>query len=79
MDNNNKTLDSILDVIGILSLVTIVYHAFKSLASETETNVISKDAVKAIQNPTTANQLREAVDKYHDTGDWDKTELKSII
>ncbi|THF48461.1 hypothetical protein E6C50_14350 [Flavobacterium supellecticarium] len=76
---NNKTLDTILAAIGVLTLTAIVYNGLKSLTSQTETAVISKDAVKAIQNPETANKLREAVDKYHDTGDWDQTELKSIL
>lgn len=76
---NNKTLDNILAAIGVLTLAAIVYNGLKSLTSQTETAVISKDAVKAIQNPETADKLREAVDKYHDTGDWDQTELKSIL
>ncbi|GEM_PF-1524677 len=76
---NNKTLENILAAIGVLTLAAIVYNGLKSLTSQTETAVISKDAVKAIQNPETAEKLREAVDKYHDTGDWDKTELKSIL
>lgn len=76
---NNKTLDTILAAIGVLTLAAIVYNGLKSLTSQTETAVISKDAVKAIQNPETADKFREAVDKYHDTGDWDQTELKSIL
>lgn len=79
MENNKSTLDSILGLLGILSLVAVVYHAYKAIDSNTETNVISDDALKAIQDPETANMLREAVDDYHDTGEWNKTKLESIL
>lgn len=79
MENNKSTLDSILGLIGILSLVAVVYHAYKALDSNTETNVISDDALKAIQDPKTAGKLREAVDNYHDTGEWNKEKLESIL
>lgn len=79
MENNKSTLDSILGLLGIFSLVAIVYHAYKALDNNTETNVISEDALKAIQDPKTANKLREAVDDYHDTGEWNKTKLESIL
>lgn len=79
MENNKSTLDSILALAGLLTLVAIIAQAYKSLSSETETNVISDNALKAIQDPDTAEKLREAVDKYHDTGDWNKTKLESIL
>lgn len=79
MRENKSTFDSILDILGVLSLVAIVYHGYKALNSNTETNVISDDALKAIQNPETADKLRKAVDDYHDTGDWKKTKLESIL
>ena len=79
MENNKSTLDSILGLLGILSLVAIVYHAYKALDNNTETNVISEDALKAIQDPKTAEKLRKAVDDYHETGDWNKTKLESIL
>ena len=79
MKNNKSTLDSILGILGIVSLVAIVYHAYKALDTDTETNVISDDALKAIQDPKTADKLREAVDDYHDKGEWNKTKLESIL
>ena len=79
MENNKSTLDNILGLLGVLSLFAIVYHAYKSLDSDTETNVISDDALKAIKNPETADKLREAVDDYHDTGEWNERKLESIL
>lgn len=79
MNNNKSAFDSILGIIGILSLVTVVYHGYKALTLDTETNVISDEAMKAIQNPETAKKLRKAVDKYHDTGDWNETKLETIL
>ncbi|WP_425077296.1 hypothetical protein [Psychroserpens sp. S379A] len=79
MENNKSTLDNILGLLGVLSLFAIVYHAYKSLDSDTETNVISDDALKAIKNPETADKLREAVDDYHETGEWNERKLESIL
>lgn len=77
--DNSKILKNILKVAGVLSIVAIVYHAFKSVASNTETNVMSEDGFKAVQNPKTAEKLRDAVDDYHDKGEWDNSKLESIL
>lgn len=79
MDNNKNTFENILALAGLLALVAIVVRAYNSLSTETDTNVISEDGLKAIQDPDTADKLREAVDEYHDTGDWKKTKLESIL
>lgn len=79
MENNKNTLDSILGFLGVLSLLVIVHHVYKALDTNTETNVISDDALKAIKNPETADKLREEVDNYHDTGEWNKSKLESIL
>jgi hypothetical protein len=79
MDSNKSTLDSLLGILGILSLVAVAYHTYKTIADKTETNVISDKALKVLQDPKQAEKLREAVDKYHDTGDWSKTELETIL
>lgn len=79
MENNKSILDSILGFLGVLSLLVIIHHVYKALDINTETNVISNDALKAIQNPEKADKLREAVDNYHDTGEWNKSKLESIL
>ncbi|MGO3706580.1 MAG: hypothetical protein ACTJGD_02710 [Mesonia hippocampi] len=80
MDNNKGTLDNILGILGLVSLVAIVYHAFKSINSDTDTSVISDDALKAIQeDPKATEKIREAVDDYHDNGEWNETKLESIL
>ncbi len=79
MDNNKSILDSVLSILGIFSLVAIAYHTYKTIAEKTETTVISEEALKVIQDPDQAKRLRKAVDQYHDTGDWSKTELESIL
>jgi hypothetical protein len=79
MENNKSAIENILALAGLLALFAIVARAYKSVSSETETHVISEDGLKAIQDPETADKLREAVDQYHDTGDWKKTKLESIL
>jgi hypothetical protein len=79
MENNKNTYDSILGFLGVLSLLMIVNEVYKTLKTDTETNVISDNALKAIQNPKKADKLREAVDDYHDTGKWSESKLESIL
>ncbi len=79
MENNKNNLDSFLGFLGILSLLVVIHQAYKTLNTSTDTNLISNDALKAIQNPETADKLREEVDNYHDTGEWNKTKLESIL
>ncbi len=79
MENNKNTLDSILGFLGVLSLLVIVHNVYKALDTNTETNVISNEALKAIQDPNTADKLRDEVDNYHDTGEWNKSRLESIL
>lgn len=79
MENNKSAIENILALAGLLAIAAIIVRAYKSVSSETETHVISEDGLKAIKDPETADKLREAVDQYHDTGDWKKTELESIL
>lgn len=79
MTNNRNTFDKILGFLGVLSLLIIVYNIYNSLKTGTETNVISDEALKAIQDPKKADKLREAVDDYHDTGRWNQSKLESIL
>lgn len=80
-DNNtkNNALDTILGIIGVFSLVTIAYQTFKAMSAKTETNVISDDALKALKDSEKAEKLRKVVEEYHETGDWNKKELETIL
>ncbi len=79
MKNKKTILNRIFGLLGILSLVAIIYYVYQALNTDTETNVISDDALKAIQDPDTADKLREAVDDYHHTREWDREKLESIL
>ncbi|WP_282136030.1 hypothetical protein [Seonamhaeicola maritimus] len=79
MENNKGFFDTILSILGVLSLFAIIYHVYKTLDSKTETNVISKNGLKAIQDPKNANKLREAVDDYHEKGEWNERKLEAIL
>ena len=73
MNNNKSLFESIIGIFGVITLFILIYNTFKTIANKTETNVISDKALRAIQNPGKAIQLRKAIDKYHETGDWEKT------
>lgn len=79
MRTNKNTFRRVLEFFGFLSLVIFIYHMLKIVNKNSDTSVISKDALNALQNPSTADKLREEVDSYHETGKWDKSKLESIL
>lgn len=79
MNNNKSLIDSLVGVLGVVTLTVIVYNAIKSITNKTETNVISDKALKVIKEPEEAIKLRKAIDKYHETGDWKDTEISNIL
>jgi|TARA_B110000091_G_C13519615_1_gene351891 hypothetical protein len=79
MNNNKNLLDSVIGVFGVIASFAILYNTIKTIANNTETNVISDNALEAIQNPEEAIKLRKAIDSYHETGDWSKTDISKIL
>jgi hypothetical protein len=73
---NLKKLPSIL---GVFAFFLIIKHFFCVFFKRTETNIISDEGIKILENPDKKQDLRKAVDEYHRTGDWSKTSLKKII
>lgn len=69
---------NILDILGLLSIFAVIFNKFQLLNRSTKTTVISDNALKAIQDPAKASQLRAAVDNYHDTGKWNEEKLEAI-
>lgn len=70
---------NILEFLGVLLFVTIIYRIYKYIENSTKTTIVSDDALKAIQDPKKAEQLRDVIDDYHDTGKWDREKLESIL
>jgi len=79
MTQKDNILDSVLGIIGILSLVAIAIHTYKSISKRTETSVISDEALKALNDKDKALELREVVEEYHSTGKWNKSKLETIL
>lgn len=79
MSNNKNLFDSIIGIFGILALFALIYNIFKNFSSKTENDVMSEKALEAIQNPEEAIKLRKAIDSYHKTGDWSKTDISKIL
>ena len=79
MEKGRNAIESILGVLGILSIIVFAYQIFKEIQARTETRIISEDALELLDNPDKAKLLRKAIDEYHRTGDWNKTELNNII
>lgn len=79
MENSKNILDNILEIIGVISITVVASHLIESVLKKTETSVISNQALEAIQDPEKAEKLREQVDKYHQTGNWDTEKLETIL
>jgi len=79
MTQKDNILDNVLGVIGILSLIAIAIHTYKSISKRTETSVISDEALRALNDKNKALELREVIDEYHTTGEWNKSKLETIL
>ena len=59
--------------IGVLALAGLAYNLVKSANKKTETKLYSDDALNDIQDPDKGSQLEDAIDQYHESGDWDSS------
>ncbi|WP_133549731.1 hypothetical protein [Salegentibacter sp. 24] len=66
-------------MIGIIAIIAVVKYILDLISQNTDTNVISNEGLEILEDPDKKIELRKAVDEYHQTGDWSKTELNSII
>lgn len=71
--------EDIANVFGIVAAFAAVAYLLKSLADQSNTKIISNNARKVIDNKDEALKLRKAIDTYHVTGDWKKTEINQIL
>lgn len=72
-------INKIASMIGIIAIIAVVKYIFDLISQNTATNVISNEGLEILEDPKKKVELRKAVDEYHQTGDWSKTELNSII
>ncbi|WP_136466846.1 hypothetical protein [Flagellimonas onchidii] len=73
------TFEIVANIIGVVAAVGAIAYIFKSIAKKTETRIISNDARRVLENKDEAKLLREAIDTYHVTGDWEKTKIDKIL
>lgn len=72
-------INKIANMIGIIAIITVVKYILDLISQNSDTNVISNEGLEILEDPDKKIELRKAVDEYHQTGDWSKTELNSII
>lgn len=75
----NTFFDSVLNVVGIVTLVAIAVHTIRTISKRTDTKVISNEALNALNDKKKALELREVVEDYHSTGEWDQNKLDTIL
>ncbi len=69
-----ETYYTLIGVIGVLALISII----KSILQD-DTEIISERAINILKDKEKANELKKIVDKYHQSGSWDKNKLQEII
>ncbi len=71
---DNKTIDRILAVVSVLLVIGIILNLFKQLNKSTQTNVISDEGLKALQDPDKKKQINQAIEDAKknqlETGVW---------
>ncbi|WMN11725.1 hypothetical protein QYS49_39400 [Marivirga salinae] len=72
-------LDKISKLIGIIVIIAIAKYIWNLIFKKTNTSIISDHGLEILEDPDKKKQLRKAVDEYHETGDWNETQLKSIV
>lgn len=72
-------INKIANMIGIIAIIAVVKYILDLISQNSDTNVISNEGLEILEDPEKKIELRKAVDEYHQTGDWSKTELNSII
>ncbi|TDN80804.1 hypothetical protein DET49_13016 [Salegentibacter sp. 24] len=72
-------INKLANMIGIIAIIAVVKYILDLISQNTDTNVISNEGLEILEDPDKKIELRKAVDEYHQTGDWSKTELNSII
>ncbi len=71
--------NKIANLIGFIAFLAVLQYFYKLFNKTTETHVISDQGLEILEDSNKKIVLRKAVDEYHQTGDWSKTELNSII
>jgi hypothetical protein len=59
--------------VGALALVGLAYNLVKSAHKKTETKLYSDEALNDIQDPKKSRKLEDAIDQYHESGNWDSS------
>ncbi len=76
MKSSSQTSESnflmgILAIIGVLFIVSLIVKLAKDFQKNTSTEIISKEGIEILRDNSKRVKLRDAVDQYHQTGNWD--------
>jgi hypothetical protein len=74
-----KRLENILNIVGVLTFFVLFLHLINNFLRRTETNLVSKEGMKVLNDPEKKEKLRVVIDDYHNTGIWDNEKLESIL
>ena len=75
----HTTAEQVANIIGIVAAISALAYVIKTIVHKTDTSIISDNARKVLENKDEALRLRKAIDTYHVTGDWEKTEINDIL
>lgn len=69
----------LVNIIGIITLISSISYLLKKINRETETSLISDKAFDVLSDKDRIEKLNSAVSNYHNNGVWDKDELESVM
>lgn len=79
MENRDKNIIYIiLSILGIIFIVTIFSKLFKEYLKITNSDIVSSEGKKILNNPKQRAGLRKAIEHYHKEGNWDEEELYKL-
>lgn len=69
--SNDNILLVVLTVLGVLIIVGLISKLWKDIKENTASDIVSDQGKKILGNPTKRENLRKAVEHYHQEGNWD--------
>ncbi|PQJ80761.1 hypothetical protein [Polaribacter porphyrae] len=71
--------NSILNFIGLFTIVFVITSIIRKINRKTETKIISENALKVISDKHKAEKIRESIEQYHKNNKWDETKINTYL
>ena len=69
--SDDNTIMVILAILGVLIIAAIISRMFKDIKKNTTSDIVSEQGKKVLGDPAKRENLRKAVEHFHQEGNWD--------